>query len=76
MTAEEKKQLARLRRRAAKRGLEIHKIKSEIVGGDYYAFVNISVGGIVVYDSPRTNDLDEFERVLDELDAQDAQDAE
>lgn len=68
LTSEESKKLARLRRRAAKRGMAIRFI-NEPTGG-YYAFCKID-DTLIIFDSPRTNDLDAFEQVLDELDAQD-----
>lgn len=68
LTAEEKKKLAKLRRRAAKRGMSIRFI-NEPTGG-YYAFVSDDTNEII-FDSPRTNNIDSFELALDELDAQD-----
>ena len=70
LTSEEKNKLARLRRRAAKRGMSIRFI-NEMTGG-YYAFVS-NATNVIIFDSPRTNDIDVFEQVLDDLDAQDAE---
>ena len=70
LTAEEKEKLVQLRRRAAKRGMAIRFI-NEPTGG-YYAFVS-NATNVIIFDSPRTTDLDVFEQVLDELDAQDAE---
>lgn len=67
LTSEEKNQLARLNNRAAKHGLVIRHIDEN---SGYYAFVNLSTN-MIVFDSPRTNNLDAFEQALDDLDAQD-----
>lgn len=67
LTSEEKEKLARLRKRAAKRGLYIRLIDKQV---GLYSFVDTETN-CAIQDSPRTNNLDEFELALDELDAQD-----